>query len=208
LLFLERREILLQVPNFIPSLVNVSVAYHWLNTTTMCMNLYAQLVQAVPSLDYPAMQLPGIDIEQAKMLMEKGISGQGWQKKVVGDAEVEKLIGDEGIRIAKEFPQLHVSAKFEGELLLNNIWTIEYTLIACFVLLSRGRKQHHRWLPLSICLHRTSDCRGTIAAGSQGFSEEPKGGGQGRQGCCVRTRSLLAGSEFDCSRIFVVVSFG
>jgi preprotein translocase subunit Sec63 len=116
----ERREILLQVPKFIPSLVNVSVAYHWLNTTTMCMNLYAQLVQAVPSLDYPAMQLPGIDIEQAKMLMEKGISGQGWQKKVVGDAEVEKLVGGEGIRIAKEFPQLHVSdAKFEGGLLLN-----------------------------------------------------------------------------------------
>ncbi|KAH8082647.1 Sec63 Brl domain-containing protein, partial [Filobasidium floriforme] len=112
----ERREILLQVPKFIPSLVNVSVAYHWLNTTTMCMNLYAQLVQAVPSLDYPALQLPGIDIEQAKVLMEKGISGQGWQKKVVGDAEVEKLIGDEGIRIAKEFPQLHVSdAKFEVE---------------------------------------------------------------------------------------------
>jgi hypothetical protein len=173
------------------------------------MNLYAQLVQAVPSLDYPAMQLPGIDIEQAKMLMEKGISGQGWQKKVVGDAEVEKLVGGEGIRIAKEFPQLHVSdAKFEGELPLNKIWTVIHALIAKLLLLSRGRKQHHRWLPLSICLHRTSDCRGTLAAGSQGFSKEPKGGGQGRQRCCFRARSLLARGEFECSRTFVFVSFG
>ena len=93
------------------------------------MNLYAQLVQATPSLDYPALQLPGIDIDQAKALLEKGIGGEGWQKKVVEDAEIEKLVGTEGIRIAKEFPQLHVSdAKFEGEQCLNSACKSETVL--------------------------------------------------------------------------------
>lgn len=178
--YVERREILLQVPKFIPSLVNVSVAYHWLNTTTSCMNLYAQLVQATPSLDYPALQLPGIDVDQAKALLEKGIGGEGWQKKVIEDAEVEKLVGSEGIRIAKEFPQLHVSeAKFEGE-------SQSLPHLVCRVctkvdldLRSRGRRQHYRRIHLSIRIYRAPYRRGTFAAGSQGFPEEPKGGRQG-----------------------------
>jgi preprotein translocase subunit Sec63 len=112
---LERREILLQVPKFITSLINVSIAYHWLNTTTSCMNLYAQLVQASPSQDYPALQLPGIDIDQAKALSQRGISSEGWQKRLLQDPEMAKLVGEEGVRIAKELPQIQITdARFEG----------------------------------------------------------------------------------------------
>jgi preprotein translocase subunit Sec63 len=98
------------------SLINVSIAYHWLSTTTSCMNLYTQLVQAAPSLDHPALQLPGIDLDQAKSLSQRGVSGEGWQRKVIENPEIASLVGVEGIRVAKEIPRIHLAdAKFEGE---------------------------------------------------------------------------------------------
>ena len=84
------------------------------------MNLYAQLVQATPSQDYPALQLPGIDIDQAKSLSRKGISSEGWQRRLTEDPEIANLIGDEGVRIAKELPQIQLTdARFEGTHLLD-----------------------------------------------------------------------------------------
>lgn len=112
----EKRQVLLQIPKIFPSLINISVAYHWLNTTLTCMNLYAQLVQGCPFIDFPAAQLPGVDLEQAKTLLDKGVFGEGWQKKILQDNAVAESIGSQAVQVAKELPTLTVTeAQFEVE---------------------------------------------------------------------------------------------
>lgn len=79
------------------------------------MQTQSRLVQAVPYLDYPIAQLPGVSLKDAVENSKKdaGLQSAGWQTRAdVEGAEFSK----EARKVAEEIPQIRVAnAKFEGE---------------------------------------------------------------------------------------------
>ncbi|KAJ9107446.1 hypothetical protein QFC21_000899 [Naganishia friedmannii] len=117
----ERRQILLAIPTLIPSLLSISLAYHWLDTTRRIMDLYSRLVQAVPFGELPLAQLPGLSIKDAQQIAEKDLTLQstGWQIRLLDNEEATQSvaqINDQAVRLAKELPVLKVAeAEFKVE---------------------------------------------------------------------------------------------
>lgn len=112
--FQERRQILLAIPTLIPSLLSISLAYHWLGTTRRIMDLYSRLVQAIPFGELPIAQLPGLGIREAQGIAEKDLTLQttGWQIRLLENNEALESVAkasDEAVRMAKELPTLKVS---------------------------------------------------------------------------------------------------
>ncbi|GHJ86064.1 hypothetical protein NliqN6_2466 [Naganishia liquefaciens] len=110
----ERRQILLAVPTLIPSLLSISLAYHWLGTTRRIMDLYSRLVQAIPFGELPIAQLPGLGIKEAQSIAEKDLTLQttGWQIRLMENAEALESVAkasDEAVRMTKELSTLKVS---------------------------------------------------------------------------------------------------
>jgi hypothetical protein len=124
----ERTRILLALPKILNSMLNTSLAHHWLSTTSLIMSLSSRLVQATPLVDAPIAQLPGVDISTAAQAgrADEKLRGQNWQRYLagMGDEDKDKLkkafgltLDGEGCEAAlRRIPLLEVSnVSFKGE---------------------------------------------------------------------------------------------
>ncbi len=98
----ERTRILLALPKILNSLLNISLAHHWLSTSTLIMSLSGRLVQATPRLEAPLAQLPHVDLAAATTAgrADERLREPGWQRAVAGmDADtrgkLDAVIGKE-----------------------------------------------------------------------------------------------------------------
>ncbi len=124
----ERTRILLALPKILNSMLNISLAHHWLSTTTLIMSLSSRLVQATPLKDAPIAQLPGLDINTAAQAgrADEKLKGGDWQRYLTDmndDAKEElrkafglSIEGDDVKAALKRIPVLEVSnVSFKGE---------------------------------------------------------------------------------------------
>lgn len=126
----ERTRILLALPKILNSMLNISLAHHWLSTTTLIMSLSSRLVQATPLKDAPIAQLPGLDINTAAQAgrADEKLKGGDWQRYLTDmndDAKEElrkafglSIEGDDVKAALKRIPVLevsNVSFKVDGE---------------------------------------------------------------------------------------------